>query len=236
LNVNQYQNLLPVFTLSENIRDLDPKHGEYLKTKERIYQKINEAIISSQPFNASAFSHRMFTEVIRDYVNKPYLSLWRQLLNWLLFWRRLKPIFLPIIYNDGGEAKPFPLFSLSRISQPKGFPIIKVGLMSMRHPELDSLVDAYLLRNRQVDRKESCAEQDDIAYNRTTQFLSELLKEKKEIEIHLYHTGLEPVVVGTYRAITEVLQKHQGQLVIIPKFPVVKKGGLTGYTGANPWF
>lgn len=228
----KFQNSLPVFNLSKNVRSF--RYKEYLK---RAYHQLNEAILSAQPFNASAFSHQVFTELIRDYIHKPPISFLRRLINWLLFWRRTKPIPLQIIYNDGSATRPFPLFSLSRISQPKDFPIIKVGLMSMRHPEeLDPLVDAYLLRNREVDRRESCAEQDDISYYRTSQFLLELLKDKNRAEIHLYHTGLEPVVVGTYRAIVETLQNYQGRLVVVPKFPVVKKEEEVSYRSSKPWF
>lgn len=228
----KFQDALPVFSLPEDIES--SRYKEYFK---RAYHQLNEAILSERPFNISAFSHRVFTGLIRDYIHKPPISFWRRLINWLLFWRRIKPIPLQIIYNDGSAARPFPLFSLSRISQPKGFPIIKVGLMSMRHPEeLDPLIDTYLLRNREVDRRESCAEQDDISYNRTIQFLSELLKDKNGIEIHLYHTGLEPVVVGTYRAIVETLQNYQGRLVVIPKFPIIKEEKVTGYESSKPWF
>jgi len=228
----KFQDLLPVFSLPEDIES--SKYQEY---KERAYHQLNKAILSGQPFNASAFSHRVFTELIRDYIPEPPISFWCRLINWLLFWRGIKPILLRIIYNDGSEARPFPLFSLSRISQPKDFPIIKVGLMSMRHPEeLDPLVDIYLLRNKEVDRRESCAEQDDISYHRTTQFLLELLKDKNRVEIHLYHTGLEPAAVGTYRAIIEILQNYQGRLVVVPKFPVVKKEEEVSYKSSKPWF
>ena len=229
---SQYQNLLPAFSLPKNVRTI--RYKEYY---ERAYQLLNEAILFKKPFNVSAFSHRVFTELIRNYIYKPSISFWYRLLEWLIFWRKIKPILLPIVYHDGSEARPFPLFSLSRISKPKDLPVIKVGLMSMRHPEtLDPLVDVYLLRNAEVDRRENSAEQDDIAYDRGVEFFSELLRNENGIEIHLYHTGLEPVVVGTYRALVRILQDFQGRLVVTPKFPVIKGGKVIDYERGECWY
>ena len=228
----QYKNLLPIFSLPKNVRS-----SRYKEYYHKAYQRLNEAILFNKPFNASAFPHRVFTELIRNYIYKPSISFWYRLLKWLIFWRKIKPILLPIVYHDGSEANPFPLFSLPRISKPKDLPIIKVGLMSMRHSEtLDPLVDVYLLRNVEVDKRESSAEQDDMAYNRAVEFFSELLKNENGIEVHLYHTGLEPVVVGTYRAVVKMLQNFQGRLVVTPKFPVIKRGKVIDYESGECWY
>ncbi|MBU4204821.1 hypothetical protein KKH26_01395, partial [Patescibacteria group bacterium] len=38
------------------------------------------------------------------------------------------------------------------------------------------------------------------------------------LRLHLFQsTGLEPAVVGTYRAVVELLQKHRGKLVVVPR-------------------
>lgn len=208
-----------------------------LKDIKRVDSQIKEAISSRYPFNASSPSHQLFTEVIRNYIYKPRISFLRYLLRKLMFWCKFPPIQLRIIYSDGTEARPFPLFCIPKTSkEPKKLPIIHAGLMSMRHADLDSLIDIYLIRNKEIDRQENAAEKDEFAYNRVLELLKDILKEKKKIKIYLYHTGFEPVVVGIYRAILKMLQQHKGQLVIVPKLPKFKNKKIIGYKEVKPWF
>ena len=94
--------------------------------------------------------------------------------------------------------------------------------------------------------KESAAAQEDYAFRRTGHFLSNFvdlvqhknveeitandkrfqflwnwlkLEERKYegLELHIFQTGLEPAVVGMYRAVIEFLRKRRSELVVVPR-------------------
>jgi hypothetical protein len=82
-----------------------------------------------------------------------------------------------------------------------------------------------------IDNRDTFAEQDEVAYRKTLQFLENVLNSDGGVELHLYHTGLEPAVVGAYRAIVETLHKHRGRLLVVPIF--IRDNG---YQMAESWF
>jgi len=53
------------------------------------------------------------------------------------------------------------------------------------------------------------------------------------LELHLYHTGLEPAVIGVYRAIVESLRapSNRGRFVVIPK--IFRRGR---YDSLKAWY
>ena len=127
----------------------------------RTHQQIQAALKSGQPLAVSYLRHEIFVEAIRDYV----------------FTKNKKDATdLRVVYSDGTEGCPFPLFCLP--SRPttdklKGLFQMKVGSISMRHVALDSVTDGYLLQNIMISkRKLSSAEQEDYAFRRTWWFLS----------------------------------------------------------------
>lgn len=213
----------------------------YLSSKQLMEitdRQIRDALISGQPFNASSIPHEVFTEVARSYLyRKPEsISFWkriiRRLSSMLGWWKPAPPVNLRVAYSDGSEGRPFPLLYSPQIIRSDKLPIMQVGLMSMRHSEsLDPNVDAYLLRNKEIDNRNTYAEQDETAYHKTLQFLADMLNSSKGVELHLYHTGLEPAVVGAYRAIVETLDKNRGRLVVVPLF--IRDNG---YQMAESWF
>ncbi|MCW3129369.1 MAG: hypothetical protein N2V75_04630 [Methanophagales archaeon] len=223
-----------------SLPELDTKR-KYLsdwQLVEMAHHQIQEALISNHPLNASYIPHEVFTEVIRCYLycKNESISFWQRFMRRLTFllgqWHPPPPVMLRIAYSDGSEGKPFPMLYLSKKLRPAGLPIMKAGLMSMRHSEsLDPLVDVYLLRNKDIDSRDTFAEQDSIAYDKALGFLSDVLSLKERVELHLYHTGLEPAVVGTYRAVVEMLHKYRGQLVVVPVF--IREDG---YQEAEAWF
>jgi hypothetical protein len=94
--------------------------------------------------------------------------------------------------------------------------------------------------------RESAAAQEDYAFRTTWHFLTNFvdliqhkrveeitqevrfkflwnwLKEIREkayagLELHIFQTGLEPAVVGMYRAVVEFLQQRRGELIVVPR-------------------
>jgi hypothetical protein len=228
---NESQVLLP---------ELDTKKV-YLSNRqlaEIAHRQIQDAIVSNRPLNASSIPHEVFTEVIRGYLYRKNetISFWKRLNRRLAFmlgrWNPAPPVMLRIAYSDGSEGRPFPLLYPPEKTRSSNLSIIQVGLMSMRHSEsLDPNVDIYLLRNKEIDNRDTFAEQDEAAYNKTLQFLANILNLGRGVELRLYHTGLEPAVVGAYRAIVETIHMHRGQLVVVPVF--IRDNG---YQMAESWF
>ena len=85
----------------------------------------------------------------------------------------------------------------------------------MRHPEMDADVDAAWLRNREISQVRPAAETDSIVFEHTAVQLLELAKLGPRI-VWLYQTGLEPAIVGFYRALVEHLRDHPGTVAVAP--------------------
>lgn len=217
--------------------DIDPKTYVINRPEEiaRTHQQIQEALKSGQPLAVSYLRHEIFVETIRDYV----------------FAKSKKDSTgLRVVYSDGTEGCPFPLFCLPGrppTDELDGLFQMKVGSISMRHVDLDSVTDGYLLQNIMISkRKLSSAEQEDYAFRRTWWFLSNFVdlvqhkgvkklcqqeirfrylwnvlkmknKKSKGCELHIFQTGLVPATVGIYRAVVKFLQERRGELVVVPR-------------------
>ena len=117
---------------------------------------------------------------------------------------------LPVIFMDDSTSPPFPIGCIppgELQHSLKGLPLVRLGLMSCRHPELDYIVDLYVTQNRQINQEASMAEQEQLAYQSTVNILNDSALDNGVV-IELYHTGLEPMVVGCYRGIVQVLKRR----------------------------
>jgi len=206
------------------------------QTIERAHEQLRQAFRDGVPFSMASFEGRIrsavFIEMIKDYI---YSS------------GEAKSTELFIAYSDGSASQAFPLFSLPEIKRPLGrlfhYP---VGLVSLRHMEVDQLTERALVRNREIQLCETGAEQEILAFRRTSECIDEfvrflrreieesqlslslntLLTRRAELrnekwdglEMPIYHaTGLEPAGIGAYRAVLEMLKKYRGQLIVIPQ-------------------
>jgi len=210
----------------------------------RTHQQIQQALRTSEPLAVSYLRHEVFVEAIREYLFKK---------------GRMNQVNLRIVYNDGGEGRPFPLFCLAKRQKPEGLYQMKVGSISMRHAALDLATDGYLIQNVMISkRKLSSAEQEDYAFRQTRRFLADFVdllqhrrvqeitgdirfrylwsllgmegKKSRGCELHIFQTGLIPATVGIYRAVVEFLQKRRGELVVVPRL-IGKKAGAEAQNG-----
>lgn len=151
----------------------------------------------------------------------------------------IEPINIRFAYSDGSIGDEFPLFCLAPKKAPEGLPVINAALISNRHFELDPKIDVCIIRNSEISRREdaSIAEQEQLSFEIAHRFLHEYLKKSIGLELHLYHTGLEPAVIGTYRAILEILRKsdskYRDKLIVIPK---MFRGHKNGFRDLKAWF
>lgn len=146
-----------------------------------------------------------------------------------------EPFHLQVVYQDGSLGEPFPLLALAPAPRPKNAAIMRVGLMSVRHFDLDPVVDLYLLRNAEIPRGEAAtaAEQEQAAFAKANGILTELVSLSPATRVELFHTGLPPALLGAYRAVLNLLMnpKIRGRLEVIP---MLYKGDR--YEPMEPWY
>jgi len=175
--------------------------------------------------NFSNQPHNVVTEVLHDFVYEDPRD-------------TDGPVYIQVVYTDGSQGEPFPLHCLPqraesdlaglRRSQP-----LRVALMSMRHLEMDHDVDMAWFRNRQVSKSRTFAETDTFCYLQTRNQLRETRSEG-DLRIYLYQTGLQPAVIGFYRALVEELMNRADSspsLEVVPYYFRRK----TGYRPGQPW-
>lgn len=133
----------------------------------------------------------------------------------------IEPAWIRIAFRDGSKGAALPLLCLLPVDRPVGLPVLRASLMSCRHFEIDQYVDVCILRNSEMSRGDdvSIAEQEQMAFDQASTLLRGCIEKMGGLELHLYHTGLEPAVIGTYRAIVEALRSPgvRGRLVVVSK-------------------
>lgn len=133
--------------------------------------------------------------------------------------------WLRIAHGDGTESTPFPLRCLGPVP---AWDVTKrplwLGFVSGRHPEMDRVVDYYLVRNRELRLLECSADQEQEVYERALALLRELAA-GEPCALEVYHTGLGLVTVGFYRAVVEAASAAEagGRRIVLQ--PRVWAGG-----------
>ncbi len=135
---------------------------------------------------------------------------------------------VPVVFTDGSRPPPFPAGQLAVSDEiaaeekeellKRANSVLKLGVMSMRHPELDYLVDLYVTRNTELSREDdSAADKEALSYDRTVRTLSDPAIVNGG-EIWVYQTGFEPMIVGFYRGVNEILKRRRSarnQLLVV---------------------
>ena len=124
-------------------------------------------------------------------------------------------------FEDGSISDSFPLYAMVETKPKEKLPSVKVALISNRHFELDSIVETCIIRNSEISRLEEAtiAEQEKLSFDIAGKFFQEVIEKTGGVQIELYHTGLEPAVIGTYRALLSILLKkgNRGKIIVTPK-------------------
>lgn len=149
-----------------------------------------------------------------------------------------EPLLIRVVYSDGSEARPFPIYCLKPRKEKgveklrKQFDELRVGLLSARHPEMDSKLDFYWFRNQEISRIRTTAETDEACYQKTKEVLQGM-REEGSYRLGLYQTGFQPAVVGFYRALAEELMLRAGDKPTLEVTPYYYHRGA--YEGGEPW-
>lgn len=124
-------------------------------------------------------------------------------------------------FSDGSISDLFPLYSMIEVKPKDKLTLISSALISNRHFELDNVVEICILRNSEISRRQEAtiADQERLSFEIAQKLFNEILEKTDGAHIELYHTGLEPAVIGTYRAfLSTILKKgNRGKLIITPK-------------------
>lgn len=148
----------------------------------------------------------------------------------------------PIIYRDGSSGRPFPLRAVQLLDEipERGWNVLRFALLSIRHMEMDVEVDGAWLRNTDISRPRPAGETDELAFEISRRQLSQICDQGPCL-VYMYQTGLQPAVIGLYRAITLHLIQRPGSLAIVPMFfresgtdrPDAEWG--TNFSEGKPW-
>lgn len=162
----------------------------------------------SAAMSPSGIHNRVLAEVLREHVER----------------RGRQPVRVPVVYRDGSKAEAdFPFRCLDLTSELRDDASLdldlRLTLLSIRHTEMDPVVDGAWLRNAEVSRPRPAAQTDDFAYHASLSQLDALTRRGAlRVRLHIFQTGLETAIVGFYRAVTEFLIQHPGSLEVVPMF------------------
>lgn len=179
-----------------------------------------------QVIDPSGVHNRVLTNVLRDFVTGTPET----------------RVDATIAYRDGSAAvHPFPLrcLPLADIAPASADIELHLALLSIRHTDMDPVVDGAWLRNAEVSRPRPAAQTDDFVYATSLAQLAVLTDSgRRTAALHLYQTGLDSAIVGFYRAVTVHLIAHPGSLAVIPMFAAVPRPGApdtTQFRTGSPW-
>lgn len=153
-------------------------------------------------------------------------------------------IAVNIVYADGSQARPFPLFCLTpregpEIEELRTKKRIRMGMISWRHREMNSLIDQYWFRNIEVSGPGmTSAEVDEFCYQTTLTKLSDIYQLNIPVCLDFYQTGFQAPLVGFLRAVVEFLKQGQGRLPmleIVPHFYDKRLKDGQEYEKGQPW-
>ena len=199
----------------------------------RFRAQLDSAIAAPGEDRTSALSpsgvhNRVLTEVLREYAQR----------------RDGPPVSVPVVYRDGSRASAdFPLHVLDLASDivpdtdavASGTRVLRLALLSIRHTEMDAVVDGAWLRNAEVSKPRPAAQTDDYVYQRSARQLAEITRGGQRVRLYVFQTGLETAVVGFLRSVVEFLAEHPGRLEVIPMF-FAKTSAANPESGADRGF
>lgn len=192
--------------------------------EERFRSQITAAIAggSGAAISPSGISNRVVTQVLRESVHSDHES---------------GPIRVPVEYRDGSRsANPMALRSLVLTDTLPPFDIeLRFALLSIRHTEMDATVHGAWLRNSEISQHRRHAETDDLVYEISREQLDVLTQRgNRRLRLYLYQTGLQPAVMGFYKALTDHMVQHPSSVAVQPMF-FAQQGASGGNAESAPF-
>jgi len=188
------------------------RQGNRIPLDQRIsalVETMRTCIANGKALNFSEAAHREITEALRTVVYDAGMP---------------EPggAKLKVQYGDGSTGLPLNVRCLAAAPHHAGDESgsLHVGTLSFRHLDYDDRIDLYLIRDRET-RTLSNGEVDKLAYDRMKELVEDSTLRRTASHIVLFQTGLEPLIVGAYRAIIEeFLTRRSQQLPALTVQPV----------------
>jgi hypothetical protein len=187
------------------------RQGKRVPLQQRInalVDAMHRCLSSAKPLNFSDAAHREITEALRTVAYETGSSPTGALLK--------------VQYGDGSLGAKLNLQCLTEAQArfTGARPTLHVGTLSFRHLDYDDRIDLYLIRDRET-RTLSNAEVEELAYVRMKELIEDPVLRRVDSHVMLYQTGLEPLIVGAYRAVIgELLVRRAKQLPSLTLQPV----------------
>ncbi|WP_372922599.1 hypothetical protein [Roseovarius sp.] len=126
---------------------------------------------------------------------------------------------IAVEYGDGSTAASLPLRALAFSQGPlPDWPVLKFTLLSVRHVEMDHLVDGAWFRNLRISRKGTPHGLIDADAFAISSAQLARIRARCPTIIEMYQTGFQPAVMGFYRAVIHALLDHPGSVCVVPKY------------------
>ncbi len=196
----------------------DSNRGDFMH--ERLRTQIRDADNVGVPVDLGVQRHSLAIEVLGEFMHQNP--------------GRESPAAIPVSYGDGRLAAGFPIRCLTPLIEGwSPTKVFHVGLVSMRHLAIDRYIDINWYRNAEVQLQRGMIEADAECTRVSLEQLEILLDRHKghRLQIHLYHTGFVPAVIGFYRAVAITLSSGRyepGCLQVLPRMDPRPNGFSTG--------
>lgn len=176
---------------------------------------------ATPPVCPSDIANRVLSESLRKYIARSASS---------------RRVDAPVVYKDGSAARSLPLRSLKMVDQspPTGERLLRLTLMSIRHPTVDAHVDGAWLRNREISVRRAYATTDELVYQQSREQFA-ALSQQEPVVIELYQTGLEVANVGFYRAWADHHLEGGGRVTVIPRYYEGKDESADDFARGTIW-
>jgi len=184
----------------------------------QLTQAVTAAADDRVPISPSGIQNSVVTETLREFTAQvPGCA----------------RVDVPVEYRDGSRsAYAFPLRSLPLKGQLAAASLeLRFALLSIRHTEMDAVVDGAWLRNAEVSRPRPAGQTDDLVYDISRVQLAELCRGESHVRLYLYQTGLETAVVGFYKALADHLLRYPRSVSVQPMYYEAPRGRSRGPVG-----
>lgn len=159
---------------------------------------VADGVRQGQPVPVSIAAHDVLTQTLRElqHPSIPRCS-------------------VRLVYVDSSEGAPFPIGSTLDPPQVQR-KTVRLGLMSIRHMEIDAETSGYWFRNRLVSVSDRThAETEAFCYVESLERLDEM-EGLGVSRLEIVHTGFEPACIGFYRALLVYTSEHR--LTVAPYY------------------
>jgi len=166
-------------------------------------QEVEQSLRNNTPVNVGSYHHPVLTEGLHHFIYSENIN-----------------GKIGIIYEDNSQSKDYPIkhrmMRSALIDEAESKQPLRCALMSIRHMEMDAVVDIAWFNNRETSLKGVPSSQiDEVCYKRSLELFLNLPKDHLNA-IWIYQTGFQPPIISFYRALIEILERGSPRVAVKP--------------------